>query len=360
MDTALSLPAAGEMQATGDPGPPEAGARARAGLGRRQKAAIIVRLLIDAGADLSLTGLPEEQQQELIRQLGSMRLVDKATVEAVVSEFIAELEAIGLAFPGGLQGALDALSGKVSESAIARLRREAGVMSVGDPWERIAGCEAQVLLPVLESESIEVGAVLLTKINVSKAAEILGLLPGEKARRIAYAMSMTGAVSPEAVERIGQAIVAELDSLPTSIFEEGPVERVGAILNYSPANRRDEVLEGLESEDPAFAAQVKKAIFTFANIPERIDPRDVPKITRVLDPAELVTALAAAMQSGLEAQAEFILENMSKRMADQLREEMAELGSVKQKDGEAAMNAVIAAIREMEAAGEILFIAGED
>ncbi len=356
-----SLSVSEPQQAPPPPPTGRHGAARPAMLSRRQKAAIIVRLMMSAGGDLPLTALSEEQQQELIRQLAGMRLIDKATVEQVVGEFLAELESVGLSFPGGLEGALEALDGKVSSSAVARLRREAGLAgNGGNAWVRIAAADAEALLPILERESIEVGAVLLSKISVSKAAELLGLMPGERARRIAYAMSLTGAVTPEAVERIGQALTEQLASGPVSVFEEGPVERVGAILNFSPSNTRDEVLEGLEKEDAAFAEQVRKAIFTFENIPERIDPRDIPRITRVVDPAELVMALAAAMQSGLEKQAGFVLENMSKRMAEQLREEIAELGTVKQKDGEAAMNAIIASIREMEAAGEILFIAGEE
>ncbi len=201
--------------------------------------------------------------------------------------------------------------------------------------------------------------MLLSKLKVSKAAELLGKLPGKRARQITYAMSLTGAISPEVVEKIGRSLAEQLDAQPATAFEEGPVERVGAILNFSPAATREEVLEGLEQDDSTFASEVRKAIFTFANIPKRIDPRDVPKITRGLDQAQLITALAAAT-GPLEEAAEFILSAMSKRMAEQLREEMENLGSVKPADGEAAMNAVVSAIRELEAAGEILLIAEDE
>jgi len=44
---------------------------------------------------------------------------------------------------------------------------------------------------------------------------------------------------------------------------------------------------------------------------------------------------------------------MSKRMATSLREEAAERGKVKAKVGEEAMNAIVAAIRDLVASGEI-------
>ncbi len=329
-------------------------------ISRQQKAAIIVRLLLSEGAELSLTDLPEEMQQDLTMQMGSMRSVTRDTVTTVVVEFINELEGIGLSFSGGLEGALNALNGSISPQLAERLRREGGVKRTGDPWERVMGLEADRLLPVLEQESTEVAAVLLSKLSVSKAAELLGLLPGARARRITYAMSLTSAVTPGAVQRIGQSLAGQLDSVPPKAFDDGPVERVGAILNFSPANTREDVLAGLEEEDEGFASQVRKAIFTFANIPARIDPRDVPKITRGVDQAVLVTALAAAEAGGLQESSEFILQNISKRMAEGMREEMKELGKVKEADGEVAMTAVVAEIRELEAAGEVFFVANDE
>lgn len=329
-------------------------------LTRQQKAAIIVRLLKSDGGELSLIDLSEEMQQDLTMQMGAMRSVTHETVAFVVDEFIAELESIGLSFMGGLEGALNTLDGSIDPQMAERLRREAGVKRTGDPWERIMGLEADRLLPVLQEESVEVAAVALSKLNVSKAAELLGMLPGERARRITYAVSQTSGVTPDAVQRIGQSLAIQLDNVPVQVFDDGPIERVGAILNSSPAATRDDVLAGLEEDDKTFAKQVRKAIFTFANIPARIDPRDVPKITRGVDQAVLVTALAAATADGFEESTEFILANISKRMAEGIREEMTELGKVKEADGEEAMSAVVAEIRELEAAGEVFFVAADD
>lgn len=328
-------------------------------LSRKQKAAIIVRLLLAEGAKLSLTDLPEGVQAELAQQMATMRFVDRVTLKAVVDEFVAEIEDVGLSFPGGLEGALSILDGTISAATAARIRKSKGFSLQGDPWETIAGIDPERLLPVLEDESDEVAAVLLSKLKVSTAAELIARLPGPRARRVAYAVSLTGSIAPEVVERIGRSLAEQLDAQPARAFSDGPVERVGAILNFSPAATRDDVLDGLDAEDAAFAEEVRKAIFTFANIPERIDPRDVPKITREIDQADLITALAGA-KGPLEATADFILGAMSKRLADQIREEMENLGTVKPKDAEAAMNAIVTAIRTLEASGEILLIAGDE
>ena len=329
-------------------------------LTKRQKAAVIVRLLLAEGIELKLADLPEELQTELAQQMSSMRFIDRVTLKSVVDEFVEEIESVGLSFPGGLEGALNVLDGTISPATVARIRKAKGFNFTGDPWETIAGLDPSRLLPVLEEESVEVGAVLLSKLKVSTAADLLGRLPGPRARKLAYAISLTGSVEPAVVDRIGRAIAEQLDAQPLKAFSDGPVERVGAILNFSPAATRDDVLEGLDAEDQAFAEEVRKAIFTFANIPDRIDARDVPKITRDVAPAVLITALAGAMGGPLAPAAEFILGAMSKRMADQLREEIANVGKVKPKEAEEAMGTIVSTIRELEAAGEVLLLAGDD
>jgi len=331
---------------------PQAASRGRsgaAGLSRQQKAAIVVRFLLNEGAEIPLSDLPEPLQASLTTQMGSMRYVDRQTLADVVSEFAAELEALGLTFPRGVAGALTALDGRISPQTAARLRKEAGVRQFGEPWEQVAAADTDQLLPILQSESAEVAAVLLSKLDVARAADLLGRLPGPTARNIAFEMSRTGAVSPGAVDRIGLALAAQLHDRPETAFDDGPVERVGAILNYSPAATRDDVLTGLDETDSAFASLVRKAIFTFVHIPERLDAVDIPKVTREVDQATLVMALKFASENDLSESADFVLENMSKRMSEALREEMGELGKIKSKDGEDAMTQVVNAIRTLQA-----------
>ena len=143
---------------------------------------------------------------------------------------------------------------------------------------------------MIKEESIEVAAVLLSKIDVKKAAQMLGEMPGERARRITYAVSLTHAVTPDAVDRIGRALIAQVEDEPIRAFESQPVDRIGAILNSSRSVTRDDMLIGLDEEDQEFATEVRKAIFTFKHIVERVDARDVPSVLN----DTLVSALASA------------------------------------------------------------------
>ncbi|WP_188790443.1 flagellar motor switch protein FliG [Salipiger pallidus] len=331
---------------------PAPSAGGRPPLTRRAKAAIIVQFLLNEGADVPLSSLPDELQAELTQQLGRMRYVDRDTLNAVVQEFTDQLESVGMSFPGDMAGALSALDGKINTRTAMRLRKEAGVRETGNPWERISKLDEQRIEELVLGESTEVAAVMMSMIETSKAAKVLGRLPGDRARRISYAISMTAGVSPEAVDRIGLSLAAALDAEPPKAFDKKPDQRVGAILNYAASAKRDEVLEGLEETDKDFAEAVRKAIFTFANIPDRLKAQDVPKLARDCPQEVLTAAVAAASSEGDAKAVEFMLENMSKRMAGALREEAAGM-SVGAKKGEQAMSQVVSVIRDLINAGEI-------
>ena len=353
MHTVLALESAPELDAL-----PSIGPRA-ADLTKRQKAAIVVRLLLAEGTRISLTDLPDELQAELTRQMTEMRFVDRATLSVVVEEFLAEIDKVGLSFPDGLEAALRMLDGAISADTASRLRQQAGLVALTDPWDLISNVSGDKLLPILERESVELAAIVLSKLKVSKAAELLNMLPGERARRITYAISQTSETRAETVHKIGLSLVSELNAERNSAFKDGPVQRLGAILNFSRSNTREDVLLGLDEEDAEFAAEVRKAIFTFAVIPSRISPRDVPKITREVDTITLATAVAGATGKDAKA-AEFILENMSRRLAETVREEAEALGRVKKKDAEDALAAIVAAIGRMESGGRISQIIEEE
>ncbi|SLN14361.1 Flagellar motor switch protein FliG [Ruegeria meonggei] len=325
-------------------------------LSNRQKAAVVVRLLLNEGADIPLEELPDALQEKLTHQLGEMGLVDRVTLDSVAQEFAEALDSVGLSFPHGLAGALDAVDGKIAPATAARLRKVAGVRQIGDPWQRLREISTEDLAAMAQAESTEIAAVMLSKLETAKAAQLLGHLPGPIARRITYAVSKTANVSPEAVERIGWSLAAQLDQRPSQAFADGPGARVGAILNQSAASTRDGLLDALDEEDSDFATVVHQSIFTFAHIPARIQPRDAPAILRGVDQAVLVTALAGGTSDADRTAAEFLLANTSARMAENLREEIAERGKVRQSDAEETMTQVVGAVRTLVDEGAITLV----
>lgn len=331
-----------------------------AGLSARQKAAIVVRVLLQDERELSLEALPGEVQAALVREFAGMGMIDRATRDDVVAEFCDTLEQVGVTFPEGLGNALALLGGRISSDCADRLRRVAALSGDGDPWDRLLALPVAPLADLAASEATEVTAVLFSRLPPARAAEVLAVLPAARARRIAHAMSLTGGVEAGALRRIGLALVQAVEAMPNPALGGAPAEKVGAILNHASPALREEMLNGLDSDDRAFAADVRRNIFTWANIPARVEARDVPRILRRVDQAALVKALAGAVAPEDAAVAAFILASVPSRMADALRDEIEALGTVPAAQAEAGMADTVASIREMEAAGDIVLVVPEE
>lgn len=322
----------------------------------RQKAAVVVRYMLAEGAELNLASLPASAQAALAQEMAIMDLVDKETRDAVISEFCDQLESVAFAFPGTIDGALSLLDGHLSDATTSRLRRMAVLNGISDPWERVAAMTGSVLAELARIEAVEVAAVMFANLPVARAAEVFRLIDPDLARQIAYAMSLTSTIEAPALRRIGLALVQAADSLPQPALEGGPVEKVGALLNFAQASTRDAVLAGLSDDDAEFAENVRKAIFTWANIPARIDTRDVPRIVREVESTTMLKAMVGA--TGKDAPTvDFLLGALSSRLAEGMREEMAAMGKVSTQEREDAMSEVVAVIRRMEADGELFLIA---
>ena len=104
------------------------------------KAAIVVRFLTQAGAEIDLASLPTSFQADLTREIAYLRLIDRATLAEVIEEFAYELGSIGLTPQGGLGSAL-------------RLRQDAGVRLFEDPRGRIKQLGEKELLKLLDAET---------------------------------------------------------------------------------------------------------------------------------------------------------------------------------------------------------------
>lgn len=335
-------------------------ARTNSTLSPDQKAAVIVRLLEAGPEELPLSTLNTAPLARLVRTMAGMSFVDEATTLATVKEFLAEFDSLALYFQPGIDGALATLDGHVDNDVTAYLSYQPDVEVVIDPWVLAKGLEPPAIAQLISAETPHVAAITLSKLSAGQAAEILAELLPDVADEILQAATTLGHVDAKTVAEIGASIAhAATQSANNGALPGDPIDRIGAMLNFTPGQTRDMLLKRLNNADADIADKIRKVMFTFADIPDRIEVKDVPKLARAVDADILVQALAAGQTSDNDS-VEFILANLSKRLTEQLTEEIREVGEVKLKDADAAMNNVIQTIRDLEAQGDITLISLEE
>ncbi|WP_308914784.1 FliG C-terminal domain-containing protein [Jannaschia sp. LMIT008] len=328
-------------------------------LTKAEKAAVIVHLLVQGGVDPGVGELPPNLQRTLARSIAKLRFVDQATLMATAAEFTEVLDAAGLRFPDGLAKTLGALDGTLSPSVIQDLTAELPPDVVPDVgasvWEGLLAMPPEVLQDMLRTESPTICAIVLSKLPAERAAGLVADLPPERMGDIAVAFSATDAIPPATVARVGLSLGRAASSTPSKAFQKTPVDRLGAILNASGFGERTAMLQTLDDQSPDFASAVRAAVFSWENIPDRLDARDVPRVVRAVAAEDLLAALSSE-QDVEGTVVHFLLANLSGRLADQTRAELEDAGEIAPERGEAGKKAVAVAIRQMEDDGELALI----
>ena len=96
-------------------------------------------------------------------------------------------------------------------------------------------------------------------------------------------------------------------------------------------------------------------MFAFKDIHKRLHLSDISQITHSTNTIELVTALTYAPKAGPNATATFILENLPRRMVENLSDDIAHMKAIQYEEGEAALNTVVQAIQDLVTSGVIAF-----
>ena len=128
---------------------------------------------------------------------------------------------------------------------------------------------------------------------------------------------------------------------------------ISLILTVAAPKIRDEVLQGLGKTNPEFADMVRKSLFMFDDIAERISAKDIPQFIKSINQDDVVKALAHAQADNSSATVDFIVSNLSKRMGEALVEEIQSLPMLDAEEGERAINQLISSLQAMIAKGDI-------
>ena len=117
--------------------------------------------------------------------------------------------------------------------------------------------------------------------------------------------------------------------------------------------RKWKIMETLEVEEPELADEIRKKMFVFEDI-LLLDDRAIQRVLRDVENSDLGLALKSANDQVQSA----IFNNLSKRLAVMIKEDMEFMGPVKMKDVEEAQQKIVSIIRKLEEAGEIVISRG--
>ncbi len=319
-----------------------------------QKAAI---LLIALGPEKSATifkHLKEDEIEELTLEIANTRSISPQTKEEVLNEFYEVCLAQQYIAEGGIDYAKDllekALGQDKAHDVISKLTASLQVR----PFEFIRKTDASQLLNFIQDEHPQTIALILSYLPAGQASAVISALPLDKQADVARRIAQMDRTSPDVIKEVERVLERKLASLVNQDYTiVGGVDAIVEILNYVDRGTEKHIMENLEVEEPELADEIKRKMFVFEDILS-LDDKTIQRVLRDVDNNDLGIALKGTSE---EVQ-NVIFNNLSKRLAAMIREDMDFMGPVRMKDVEEAQQKIVNIIRRLEDTGEIIIARG--
>ncbi|MGI6648194.1 MAG: flagellar motor switch protein FliG [Bacillota bacterium] len=323
-------------------------------LSGRQKAAI---LMIYLGSDLSskvFRNLGEDDIEQLTMEIANLRKITSDKRDAVIEEFYQMCLASEYLSQGGIEYAKDVLERALgNQKAMEILHRITATLAVR-PFDFVRKTDPAQLLNFIQGEHPQTIALVIAYLDPEKAAIVLSALPQDRQADVARRIAVMDRTSPEIIKEVERVLERKLSSVvPQEVMAAGGVQSVVQVLNRVDRSTEKTIMETLEIQDPELAEEIKKLMFVFEDIVQ-LDDRSIQRILREIDSHDLALALKG---TGEEVAAK-IMRNMSKRASEMLKEDIDFMGPVRLRDVEEAQQRIVASIRRLEEAGEIIIARG--
>jgi len=287
-------------------------------------------------------------------EIANIRSVTPQVKEAVITEFYELCLAQQYIAEGGIGYAKDLLEKALgSEKAMDVIGKLTASLQV-KPFEFVRKTDATQLINFIQDEHPQPIALILSYLAPSQSALVMSALPPERQADVARRIAVMDRTSPDIIKEVEKVLESKLASLVNQDYTIiGGVDAVVEILNTVDRGTERHIMETLEVEAPELAEEIRKKMFVFEDI-LLLDDRAIQRVLRDVENNDLTMAMKSTKDEVKEA----IFNNMSKRLAVMIKEDMDFMGPVRMKDVEEAQQKIVNVIRKLEDSGEIVISRG--
>ncbi|MDE7275887.1 MAG: flagellar motor switch protein FliG [Lachnospiraceae bacterium] len=319
-----------------------------------QKAAILLIALGPEKSSNIFKHLKEDEIEELTLEIANTRTITPQLRDEVLEEFYQVCLAQQYIAEGGINYAKEVLEKSFgadkARDVIGKLTASLQVK----PFEFVRKTDPSQLLNFIQDEHPQTIALILSYLSAAQSALIISALPPDRQADVAKRIAVMDRTSPDIIKEVEKVLESKLASLVNQDYTiVGGVDAVVEILNTVDRGTEKHIMETLEIEEPELADEIRKKMFVFEDI-LLLDDRAIQRVLRDVDNSDLAIALKGSNEEVQNA----IFNNLSKRLAVMIKEDMEFMGPVRMKDVEEAQQKIVNIIRKLEDSAEIVISRG--
>ena len=319
-----------------------------------QKAAILLIALGPEKSSNIFKHLKEDEIEELTLEIANTRTITPQVRDEILDEFYQVCLAQQYIAEGGINYAKEVLEKSFgadkARDVIGKLTASLQVK----PFEFVRKTDPSQLLNFIQDEHLQTIALILSYLSAAQSALIISALPPDRQADVAKRIAVMDRTSPDIIKEVEKVLESKLASLVNQDYTiVGGVDAVVEILNTVDRGTEKHIMETLEIEEPELADEIRKKMFVFEDI-LLLDDRAIQRVLRDVDNSDLAIALKGSNEEVQNA----IFNNLSKRLAVMIKEDMEFMGPVRMKDVEEAQQKIVNIIRKLEDSAEIVISRG--
>ena len=317
-----------------------------------QKASIFMLAL---GQDHSAK-LFELMEDEEIREL-SQTMANLGNVNAIVIERLFVEFADQLSSAGSLVGSYDTterlLYKSLPQDRVEQIMEEVRGPAGRTMWDKLGNVNEAVLANYFKNEYPQTVAVVLSKLKGEHAARVLSVLPENFAMEVVMRMLRMEAVQKDVLDHVEKTLRAEFMTNLARSTRRDSHEMMADIFNSLDRATENRFMTALEERNRDSCEKIKQLMFTFDDL-ARIDSSGIQVLLRDVEKDKVALALKGAS----EEIKDLFLNNMSKRAAKMMKEDMESMGAVRLKDVDEAQAIIVSAAKTLADSGEVMISSG--
>ncbi len=314
-------------------------------------------LLLTMGSERAakvLKHMSDDDIERLTLELAQLDKISDGEKKRVLEEFSSTFQAREFILAGGIDYAKDMLEQALGpERALDILEKLTSNLQV-KPFDFLKKSDPMQLVNVLQNEHPQTISLILCYLAPKQASQVISALPDDLKPEVIKRIAILDKANPEVVREVEKVLERKVSTFVTQDFAQvGGLDTVVELVNTMDRSTEKEILDKLSETDPELAEEIRRHMFVFEDI-TKLDDKSIQMVLREVDTKELAKALKGSSEDIMDK----IVNNLSKRAGQLLKEEIEFMGPLRVVDVEESQQKIVNTIRRLEESGEIFIARG--
>ncbi|MHA6963356.1 flagellar motor switch protein FliG [Zobellella denitrificans] len=319
-----------------------------------EKAALLMLSLREEDAAQIFRHLDPKQVQRLGMKMAGVGDFGPERVGAVHRLFIEDIQRFTKIGVGSQDFVRNALVAALGEDKAGRLVNQivAGAGSRG--LDSLKWMDARQVASIIHNEHPQIQTIVLSYLDPEQAAEILQQFSEPVRLDLIMRIAELEEVQPAALQELNDIMEKQFAGQSgAKAAKMGGLKAAANIMNYLDTAIEGVLMEAIRDQDEEMSMKIQDLMFVFENLID-VDDRGIQLLLREVTGDLLQRALKGADDQLKEK----FFNNMSKRAAELLLDDLEAMGPVRVSDVEVAQKEILAVARRLADNGELMLSKG--